>query len=52
MRGNSNKILCEDTMGFKPLHDRVLLRRVGEEEKSAGESSSRIRLKKSRRRES
>ena len=23
-------------MGFKPLHDRVLLRRVGEEEKSAG----------------
>jgi len=26
----------EDTMGFKPLHDRVLLRRVGEEEKSAG----------------
>jgi len=23
-------------MGFQPLHDRVLLRRVGEEEKSAG----------------
>ena len=23
-------------MGFKPLHDRVLIRRVGEEEKSAG----------------
>ena len=23
-------------MGFKPLHDRVLLRRVGEEEKSTG----------------
>ncbi len=23
-------------MGFRPLHDRVLLRRVGEEEKSAG----------------
>ena len=23
-------------MGFKPLHDRVLVRRVGEEEKTAG----------------
>ena len=23
-------------MGFRPLHDRVLVRRVGEEEKSAG----------------
>ena len=30
------KYRLEDTMGFKPLHDRVLLRRVGEEEKSAG----------------
>ena len=39
-------------MGFKPLHDRVLLRRVGEEEKSAGVSLFRIRLKKSRQRES
>ena len=34
-----------------PLHDRVLLRRVGEEEKSAGESLFRM-LKKSRQRES
>ncbi|HIN74644.1 MAG TPA: co-chaperone GroES, partial [Rhodospirillales bacterium] len=23
-------------MGFRPLHDRVLVRRVGEEEKTAG----------------
>ena len=29
-------LTLEDKMGFKPLHDRVLVRRLGEEDKTAG----------------